>query len=104
MPTVASASAAPFCNLVIVQIQVVQPFAVGTADINSIDRIAAAIRKEIVALQTCIGVIHNIRIEESADFGIIISGQQIIEPGLCGAGAAKLEHSYMTHTPQRGIS
>ena len=46
----------------------------------------------------------SIRIEEPADFGIVISTLQIIEPGLCGAGAAKLGHSYMIHTPQRGIS
>ena len=54
-------------------------------------------------MQSGIIVINYICNEESTDFGIVITALEIIEPGLCRAGAAKLGNSYMTHTPQSCI-
>ena len=42
-----------------------------------------------------------IRVDESTDFGIVISALEVIQPGLCGAGLAKHGCSYITPTPQR---
>ena len=72
--------------------------------VRTISRIVVTIGKHIVAKQALSGGDEGIRVEESADFGIVISGLQVIEPGLSGVWAAKLGHGYMTHTPQRGIS
>ena len=46
----------------------------------------------------------DVCINESADLGIVISALEIVQPGLCGAGLATPARSYITPTPQRGIS
>ena len=72
--------------------------------VRIISRIVVTVGKHIVAQGALSSSNQPIRIKESTDFGIVISALQIIEPGLCGAGIATLARSYMTHTPQRGIS
>ena len=50
-------------------------------------------------MQSGINVKYYVRIKKSANFGIVISGLEIIEPGLCRVWTAKLDYSYMIHTP-----
>jgi hypothetical protein len=62
------------------------------------------IGKHVVAQQTLSGGDEGIGIDKSADFGVVISALEIVQSGLCGAGLATPARSYITHTPQRGIS
>ena len=63
-----------------------------------------AVGKHVIAQDTLSGGDEGIGINESADFGIVISALEIIESGLCGAGLATPARGYMSPTPQRGFS
>jgi hypothetical protein len=56
-----------------------------TFRIGKYHRIIAAVGKHVIAQDTLSGGDEGIGIDESADFGGVISALEIIEPGLCGA-------------------
>ena len=55
----------------------------GTAIVSVIDRVIQAIGKQVVARKgsACTDVGGGIRIDETADAGIVISALQVVEPG-----------------------
>jgi hypothetical protein len=75
-------------TLVLLLIAINQIDTVRTTDVDTNNRRVAAVGKKIVSLQTSIGVIYYIRIEESADFGVVITALEIVQPGLCGVDLA----------------
>jgi hypothetical protein len=59
-----------------------------TLQINMPYWVIEAICKHIVAQEALTGSDQCVRIDESADFRVVISGLQIIESGLCGVDLA----------------
>ena len=57
--------------------------------IHAIDRIIIAVGEHIVAEDTLTSGDKGIGVEEAADLGIIITGLQVIEPGILDGGLAK---------------
>jgi hypothetical protein len=56
--------------------------------IKKVYRIIAAIGKHVIAEDTLSGRCKCIGVEEAADLGVVITGLQVIEPGILGADIA----------------
>ena len=57
--------------------------------ISTVNRIIAAVGKHVVAEDALAGGDIGVGIDESTDFGVVITALQIIEPGILGGGLAK---------------
>ena len=58
----------------------------------SADGVIPTIGKHVIAENTLAGGNEGVGVDEAGDFGVVISGLQVIEPGILGGGLVMLPY------------
>ena len=74
--------------MVVGNIRILDGFTVRAGNVNSVNRIIAAIDEQIITLQSCIRIIYRVMAQESAYGGVIISALEVIKIGFDILGLA----------------
>ena len=79
-------TSAAFCELrFLLLVAINQILAIFAGSIDPVGGIISAVEEEIETLQTCIGVVNDVRRKESAEGGVVITALEVVEAGLTNA-------------------